>query len=427
MANKTNFLSRIPKRNLVFFIMLAVTLAALFFVMVHVPQTARGNLESMLKNAGFADAKVRNISLRPSGLIARNIELDSFGFDKIGTLRADFSWPSFLASGKISQLTVKDISISRTDDTLPSTARQLVAELLNLPAYRISITNAVIDISTGFGDLRLNADAAINTDNKPQDRDIHASIKSAQYQLGFDSSWEGTLDKNGRLELSAKIDGGRLNMGPLRVSRFNGWAGLDIEGSNFSFQSQMEAGGASLFQIPLHNVTLVNDHHADQASMMFRAGIAGMGDTILTADYSRQTEDQSFTALLHGPSLSDLLDFARQSGKPQKTLREPLARAGEFTATLSYQPDRRFVGGPLPFAVSLAAGDEKPAAGNMLFYPDTFDVRGSVETDTAMASALQSYFKIPSENLSRNFIRLDGNARRFFEGSGSEDKPAAAP
>ncbi len=404
----------LSRRTILLLALIGLVFTGLYLIMVQAPRSAAAHVESLLRGAGFSDATIGDMTLRPSGFAAKDIHLDREGYDRIGELKADLSWPVFLTTGKIGQMAVRDVNIIRTSETLAASGRQLVDALMHLPSYRLTLGNVVIDLGTQYGDLRLTAEAAVNSDSNPEDRDIKARIIAAQYQLGFDSNWEGALRRDGTLELAAKLEGGRLNFGPLQISRFNGWMGLDIAGTDYSFQSQMEAGGAKFFDIPLQNVTLVNDHRAKTASVIARAGISGMKDVLFTADYSREGDNPAFIAALKGDGLGSLLDYVEESTGQPKTLRPALEQAGRFNGTLTYQPERGFVGGPLPFSVGMTVEDGNMLNGTLLFYPENFDVRGSLETDADMVGALKDYFKIPSSSIRQNFIRLDGNSRRLL-------------
>lgn len=404
----------LSRRTIMLLALIALVFTGLYLVMVQAPRSAASHIESTLHSAGFPDATVGDITLRPSGFVAKEVHLDREGYDRIGELSADLSWPAFLTTGKIGQMSVRDVNIIRTSEALAASGRQLIDALMHLPSYRLTLSNVVVDLGTQYGDLRLTAEAAINSDSNSEDRDIKARILAAQYQLGFESNWEGALRKDGRLELAAKLEGGRLNFGPLQISRFNGWMGLDVAGTDYSFQSQMEAGGAKFFDIPLHNVTLVNDHRAKNSSIIARAGISGMKDVLFTADYTRDGETPTFVAALKGSSLGGLLDYVEESTGHAKTLRPALEQAGRFNGALTYQPERGFVGGPLPFAASMTADGKNMLNGTLLFYPENFDVRGSLETEDDMIGALKDYFKIPSTSIRQNFIRLDGNSRKLL-------------
>lgn len=415
MPNRLNIFTAIPSRNVIFFTVLTVIMVILYFMMVQIPSAARVRIVNMLENAGFNDAKVQSVSVGPYGVLAQNIKLDQFGFDEIKTLHADINWKELLTDGEVTQIDIKGLSIARQPDNLSSTGRQLVTNLMNLPPYRITITDAKIDLGTDFGDIRITGEVTINGNIKDgKGRDIKAHIKGEQYQLGFDSAWEGALGDDGKLELTGNLQDGHLNIGPLRISRFNGWLGTSVAKDGFNVQSQMEAGSASFMDIPLHDLSLVNDHSMTQNSVIFRSGIAGQPDVHYAADYLQNEKSLMFTSILKGENLGRFLHLVEATSKTKKAVPSALDQSAAFELTSQFQPDRRFVGGPLPFTLTLTTNDKKQADGNLLFYPDTYDVRGSVETDTAMASAMQSYFRIPSANVKQNFIRLDGSAKSFF-------------
>jgi hypothetical protein len=166
--------------------------------------------------------------------------------------------------------------------------------------------------------------------------------------------------------------------------------------------------------VPLQNLSLVNEHKDGKSSGIFRSGISGMPDVLFTADMARSDGNDFFTAILAGKNLGSLLDYIEEATGHKKIIRDALVDAGPFQFTTKFEAEKRFVGGPLPFSVTLNTKGQKTVDGNILLYPDTLDVRGSLETNTEMAQALQDYFKIPSTNMRQNFIRLDGDAKRFF-------------
>lgn len=425
MPLRLNPFANVPRRNLIFFATLGVVLAALFFAMVQIPGMARAKITDLLKSAGFEDARVTSVFVRPNGLRAANIKLDRYGFDDIKLLQVDLNWLKFLTTDEISGVTIKGMSIARQPENLSSSSRQLVTNLLNLPDYRVAVTDAVIDLGTDFGDIRLKADIAINGAANAKGRDIKAHITGDQYQLGFDSRWEGSLNDEGQLELSANIEDGRLNIGPLRVSRFNGWFGASAAKDGYNIQSQMEAGSATFMNIPLHDLSLVNDHSLTQSSVIFRSGISGLPDVLYTADFLENDKGEMFTSIFKGENIGRTLHYIGEQTKNKNAVPSALDKSSPFEFQSQFQPDRRFVGGPLPFSLTLNIGGKKQADGNMLFYPENYDVRGSIETNTDMASALQSYFHIPSENMKQNFIRLDGSTKNFFHLAQEKDKQAA--
>lgn len=391
-------------------------LILVILVLVKVPEMAKSRLQQNLAEAGFRNAQVGDISIRPSSIIAENIKLDQYGFDEIKTLDADINWPAFLSTGKIDGLTIENVKLGRDAANLGAGAQQLISTLLNLPSYRIMLSRLTLDITTDFGEIRLTADATVNSDNNPAQRDIKARIRADQYQLSFDSLWQGSLNEQGELDLSATVDGGRLNAGPLRVSRFNGWIGAAAAQGKYSWQSQIEAGSATFMDVPLQNLSAVTEYKDGTSNAVFRSGISGIPDILFAADFTGAEGDaeDSFSAVLSGNNLGNFLDYIEETTGRKKIIRDTLVEAGPFEMTTLFESEKRFVGGPLPFSVALKTDGKKTMSGNLLIYPDTLDVRGSLETSADMAQALQDYFKIPATNMRQNYIRMDGDMRRFF-------------
>jgi hypothetical protein len=404
-----------PARRRIRLIIFGVIVFVLLGIYFSIQPLARKHLSAKLHEAGFAEARVENVLVHFGSVTAHNIKLDSFGFDEIKLIDAQISWPAFLLGGEIKSLTLDGIHLGRDASSLSSTAKQTFDGLLKLPRHRIDLKNVTLDVTTDFGELRFTGEATLNGQDNPGGRDIRARIKSEQFQLGFDSTWQGVLSENGTLDLTAEVEGGRLNMGPLRISRFNGWIGGRTEAGAFSIQSMLEAGSAEFMNIPLQSLSLVGDYSNEATTVMFRSGISGLPDIVGTADYIRTgTQEPTFNANLTGDGLGNFLDYIEEATGRKKNIRDTLLEIGAFQLEASYEAEKRFVGGPLPFALSLRAEEGALFNGTFLFYPDTLDVRGSLETTTDIATGLQEYFKIPSENMRQTYIRLDGSLQRFF-------------
>lgn len=418
----SDLLAERSKRSLTMIGLTALALLLVVYMVLQIKPVVRGHLEAMLRNAGFETVTIGDIDFYPSGFRTTDITLDPYGFDTIKSLSASVNWPRFLMSGKVSGLEIKDVSLSRDSKHFGSAGRQLAANLLDLPPYRIQLTNLVLDLDTGFGAIRLTMDATAEPGKSEGSHNVQARINADQYQLGFQSTWQGTLNKDGALDLTGNVVEGRLNLGPLRISRFNGWAGTTISSSGYTLQSQLEAGSASFMNVPLQNISMVNDSSAAKDDVIVRSGISGMPDILFTADLTRTEKEQNFVAALKGKNLGGFLDYIDEVTKADKTISQSLTSLRDFEIVGRFQPEKRFVGGPMPFAMTATADGNTLLDGNVLFYPDTFEVRGSLEAKDNMASALQSYFKIPSANIVQNFIRLDGDARAFFGLEGEERK-----
>lgn len=396
-------------------IIAAAAIFCMVFISISLPDMATARIQNMLNSAGFEGASVTSISIRPSSIHASDIKLDPSGLDTIKNLTIDVNWFSFLINGKIKGLSIKEATISGTSDEAISTGRNLLQKSLTLPQARVNLSDIIIDTSTPFGDLRLRLNASIDNTKEQDTRNILAKLTADQYQLGFNSEWEGSISKDGILDITGNILDGRMNMGPLRISRFNGWFAADFTEKIFSAQGQLEAGSATFMNIPLQRISLVNEMSPAQTTLSLRAGVSGVPNVLFTADLMKNEKQESFSVILKGKNLGGFLTYIDKITQKNRNISSTLLNHREFELSGLYQPDRRFVGGPLPFSIMLDADDSEILEGNVLFYTETMEIRGSVETDAETATALQNYFKIPSANIKQNFIRLDGDANSFFK------------
>lgn len=393
-----------------------IALAALgVFTLAKAPGMAQARLEQALHRAGFPDAKIGDVSLSLTQITASKITLDKSGYDQINTIEAAAGFPAFLFTGNISGLKIDGIRISRTQDASAPALQKIALRLADLPDYRVTVSNARLDLGTAYGELSILGDAQINTDENPESRDIKARIRTDQYQLGFDSAWQGVMNADGMLDMTGNITDGRMNAGPLRISRFTGWSALTLGKDGYTLQSQMDAGSAAFMGLPLQNLSMAYELGAANKSAILRAGISGLPDMHFSLDYLANKDKNILSAVLSGNNLANFLDFIEVQTARKKELVSPLVDAGAFELRGDYQPDRRFAGGPLPFEVTLTADGKKSLGGNILFYPATMEARGSLETDSGMAGALKNYFKIPSANMSKNSIRVDGSVKSLLQ------------
>jgi hypothetical protein len=414
MSILTRFASLTPHRKIFFG-------TALFFVflcvygLVQLPHKSRARLQGMMQEAGFNVTSIGSVYYRPDYMLVQNIKLDKYGYDEIKALRVYLNWPAFLFAGRIKSLSAEGVHLARPEGTVETAMRQLVQKLLDIPFYRITVSGLTLDLGTALGELRIEGDISLNTDNDPKNRDIKANLKAEQYQLGFESSWEGALQENGTLALNASVLDGRINTGALRISRFTGWVDLSAGLDNATVQTQMEAGSASLMGVPLQNLSLTYETQNKNENLIFRAGVSGLLNALITADYLKTGEDQMFQATLKGESLSDFLRHVSTETGHDNPVGQAIDKDEPFEIRMTLQPERRFPKGPEPFNLVMNIDEQKKVEGNLLFYLQTMQMRGSLETNAEMSAALGKYFKIPQNNITENFIRVDTNLSPLFK------------
>lgn len=394
-------------------IILAGAILGLFFLLsfaLQIPLMGQERLTQKLEEAGFRDVTISDISYDMGGLRAQDVLLDAHGFDKIAEINARFSWLSFLTGGKVDEVKISGLSVSRNSEETPLILQKFLQNLTHVFESRLVIENGTLDLSTHFGDLRFTLNATVEPQSdvgEPQK--IIASIRADQFQLGFISNWTGTLSPDGALNMSADVTDGKLHFGPLEITRYSGWISLDAGDNGFSIQSQIDAGGASVFKVPMQDISLVTDIAGKENTVLFRSSMAGLSDVTLTSDWTRgQDKKNQFYVTLKGADMQAFFERIAAERK-DKTIPDALKRNTPFQVQATYQADRRFASGPLPFSLEGKRGDEKMIFGNFLIYPDQMDLRGSAEIDPAISKAVAKFFDINADHIDRNFIRLDGD------------------
>ncbi len=392
-------------------------LALFFFLsfLINIPATSISRITTLLNAAGFEQVKIGELSYSAGGLSAQSVTLDSYGFDKIGRLDVGLTWPTFLFGGKVDEVKISGLSLSRDASDIKTVLQKSLVSLLEPSDYRLALDNAVIDVKTPVGDLRFILNATIDPPDESGEQKINASIVANQYQLGFDSKWSGIVNKDGQLDLNADIVDGKMHFGPLMITRFNGWIALDAGKQALALQSQLNAGGAELFKVPMQDISLVTDLSTTASTMMFRSSMAGLKDVALSSDMSVSGDSHSFDITLKGENMGAFFKRIAAERKANTNVPDALNKNQPFRLVANYQADRRFAGGPLPFTLDGTRGSEKLISGNFLIYPDALDMRGSAEIDPAMTKGLQSFFDIKSEHMDGNFIRLDGDLDGLFK------------
>ena len=77
-------------------------------------------------------------------------------------------------------------------------------------------------------------------------------------------------------------------------------------------------------------------------------------------------------------------------------------------------PDKRFIDGPIPFDFKIKQNLKETLKGTFLIYPDSFDIRGTAETNRSTIELIQSLGILKEENIAEETIRLDGNIKSLL-------------
>lgn len=403
----------------VLFLLFAITAGYAVFVL---PGKAQDTIETALKNLGFKEAHIEKTSIGLTSIHAQNITLDKDGFNQINSLKINLSWPDYLTHSQIKSIkiaTFKVSSLSNDFTTLLAPKQEIFLEpLYDLPVDKITIKQVIWDTSTAQGAIRVEGSVIIQ--QQEQSKHIQASLTAAQHQLTMDSKWTGTLDKDGTLQLDGNISALNINYNPVRISRGSGWISVSANNNKKYISGQLDAGSGALFDIPTNNISLLIGKEEGYYPILFRAEASGIENVRLTMDMhlSAKPEETTFNTSLDIGNVSDFLNLLKQQ-KVKPDLPDP-KKIEQANILLTYMPERRFSGGPIPFDIQIKEKMKESLKGTFLIYPDSLDIRGTAEAEEDMVKFLKSLLSISDQNISGNVIRLDGNLKNSLQHPNSQ-------
>lgn len=379
------------------------------YIATQMPKYVAHQIEKHLANAGFKNAKVQTIELAREGIIAKKIALDTKAIDLINTLQIEMDWlarrPRHIDIIKPSVsfiLKDRDIFLAATAFSAP-----------NLPDISITVRDATIDLSTELGILRFQGNLTFTP--KDSGHDIKGQMTTQQFALSFDTKWTGTIEHDGRMRLSAQVEGGQIKTRMFQVNRGYGWIDIASAPGSITILGELESGSGKISGLPVQDLYMALRGEKERLSLIGRGYFTGEKNTRLSLD-SEISPDQSVgQIILQTETPKSLLSRLFE----EKIIPEPpisLKELPSLTLRLRHQPERRFQGGPLPFELSLNEGTSQHLSGNILFYPDEYMWRGTVQGDSDLAGDMASWLGIPKEKSGKGFFRLEKSMKRWVPG-----------
>lgn len=396
---------------------LATCLGIFFFL----PGAAEKKVLSMLHDNGFEAAQVSKAKILPGGLSFQTIQLDADGFSLIEGAKIQLNWFTYILQQKVDSITIsKIIHHALSDQMNPGSISQWVntKSVMTMPVNTLNIELAQLNLATSdFGDIRIEAKALVKTLDDGS-KTIQAVTWSRQYQLGFQIPISGVIKANEDYLFESTFNEGKLNIGPLRISRLSGWASLEgRDMQSHTFSTQLDAGSADILGMPLQDLSFAFSESPNSSNSIFRSNASGMQTVKLAADWN-QDQDNAKGALFFdvagADDLKKLIAILLPDFNP-----DTLKQLGEqpLTLKLQYQPDRRFAGGPIPFALSLK--DKKSAdillEGSVLIYPDSLDVKGSVFGNNDVVNDISTLTGLKADSTANKTIPVDFNLKNLIQ------------
>lgn len=410
-------------RRIVLFAIILLTAAGGWYVLRGAKGLAEQNIVARLKDAGFTHAAIGEMSVGPRKTTARAVTLDRERLDTIQAIEISRGWLP-LSGSDAYDITIESPDLYRQvthiNALLPAIMGLSREKIVNLPKGKFAIRNGRLSIASPLGDFQFLYTVIVDAPDDTGRRAVNATIKSDQPALDFESAWGGWIDMDGTMLVDTSLPEIKAAVGAFRLTRGNGWLSVSNAGAYPAFSGQIESGAAVLGTLPLQNFSLTLDIERNAVNILARAQASGAPQTLLSVDAIFDETTQNIDLALNSNNPDAFFTYLEQSlERPAAALKKSFAGQKNLFASVTYQPAKRFEGGPYPFDLRGALGNKEIASGTFLVYPVTFDMRGSAKIDPAHLSGITDYFKVPKDVVSGEYIRLDASLSRLFSGVGT--------
>ncbi|MEM6780895.1 MAG: hypothetical protein AAF569_03440 [Pseudomonadota bacterium] len=375
----------------------------------------------------FPDMAIESIQPTLTGVTLSNITFDEDGFSTIEKANINFNWFLYLLKQNIDSIYISNVVHHDLSDTMNLDEIKKwfkTSQIRSIPINKLSIDPAQLNLSTEFGDIRIEAKSLLTT-LEDGSKSIQSVAWSRQYQLGFEIPVSGLIRPDNSFLLESTFNEGKLNLGPLRTSRLSGWASAEGQDDTLTtFSTQLDAGSADILGLPLQDLSLALSQSPNGSNGIFRSKVSGMPSIKMSGDWNQNEQATTGTIFVEMNDPEDVRSLITTlmpdfDLKTIKTL-----DSAPTLLTLEYLPDRRFAGGPIPFDFTLTTKDqsEKFIEGNILIYPDSMDVKGSL---FGQDDAVSDLLKLASHNktyIEDKTIRIDFNLKDWLETHMNDDQ-----
>jgi hypothetical protein len=138
--------------------------------------------------------------------------------------------------------------------------------------------------------------------------------------------------------------------------------------------------------------------------LVTRAHFSNAPDTYFTADIEKAGSVEQNIISVQGKSFSS---FVKDISGDTSKLSKSLEGLGPFSINASLQESARTQNDPFAYDIKAGIENQPIMTGNILFYPKTLEVRGSVNVGEKLLSPLADYLDIPSEQASGDYLKID--------------------
>lgn len=422
MASSLSF----KTKTLFLFLAILILAAGAYWTSVGFAKARVKNFLIDLKiNETFIDTQ--NIKILMHGFLIEDLKLDAYGFSNIERIDVHLSWPDYFLNGKVRNIQIEKLNLTVSEQDLDAfilKMDQTVKSLFSFAFEEALLNSAKIILETdlfGIVTLDLNSQAQVLENNNIA---YQAQLKTMQLPLQLNTQINGTFFQNGDFDSGIDILDGKIASDYLTLNRFSGWAHAQKKAKEgMSASVQIQAGSAKILKIPFQSFDAFFNHNDEKQSLSVRAHAAGYPEIrfLADADFAKEREYGSIQILSNSAkNLLDLIVFT-ELVDPDVLNKIDVDDIKDTSISLQLQPERRFVGGPLPFVASVSSEEETLLDGNFLLYPDESRIKGALEiTDKSLRPL---FLEDPEEK----FFRFDSDLNDLWVSTAVESDLGERP
>ena len=299
-------------RSIAFLLILAAITAGGYLYIIG---NAKRDAQQTLNRLGFTAPTIGVTKYQKGRAFHLDINLDD---EKLSTLKM-ISNPLPLVAGtmgsKTNETQITDLNVSGRLD------RDTGLDITNWSASQLSpqhlppliIRKTTIGLMTPVGGLMVDINGQISEANQDGTKDVVLNIDTKQYELKFNTVWEGQIEKNGAWQYDITVNDAGFNLDKAQASRMSGWVTLQKTGALFpELAGQLKLGMLTFSPITLHNAEITFEGTYGQMTSIVKAYIAGFENMTLTVDTKPTEQARLIKAVIETPDKDDLLKVMAQ-------------------------------------------------------------------------------------------------------------------
>ncbi len=356
-----------------------------------------------LERAGLQNIETQDLAFSRTGFTYKEIKTSHLA---IHTLQATLSWPTYLFNRKIDSITVEKVSFKKEQITQNFILKQ------NLDTIQADI-KALPELNIPKFILPLTPNTSIQTSLKKNNEGVFGTLKTDFPNLKLSGKWSVLWDEEDNITMDWDAQNINITHNLLSLNRGSGWAEILLKDSTH-INLQLESGSGSFLQAPLNNIRFVVGNQNTDHHLIFRSTASGMPDVNLSADvaWAENFKLKSGIATLTMQSLQSFLTYLKDNNLFDNK-QDNLDQFKNIEISISYLLERRFVNGPHPFEILITSDKKEILSGNFLIYPNSFEIRGTLNGDPSILSLMMQIIPLQHERLDKNNIRLDDHLLGF--------------